>query len=139
MSRTWPGNTLAGTVAAGGASGIPGIVLDDAMAPIQESAEDRRAEKEQRAMPVVAGAESEVRHYWEPVDRLRHERNLHAAAAGGMGAAGVPTMYGAIKSVPWEAKPERMCSWPEVGSQFSRMRASLTFSAVMSSRRFSPP
>lgn len=118
--RAWPGNVMAGTIAAGGASGIPGIVLDDikgaTIDPLnamrKDMVEERRAEKEQRAMPVMAGAEPEVRHYWEPVDRLRHERNVHAGFAGGMGAAGGPTMYAAGKSAPWAA---RTMSGPMLG------------------------
>ena len=110
LYRTWPGNVGAGAIAAGGASGIPGVLLDDARGALdplhamyRNAVEERRAETEQRQMPVTAGAQPEVNHYWDQLDRPRHERNVHAGFAGGMGLAGGPTAYAAGKTVPWAA------------------------------------
>ncbi len=111
-SRTWPGNIIAGTVGGSAASGIPGVVLDDikgvTIDPLnamrKEMADENRSEKDSRTMPITEGAEPEVRNYWGQVDQLRHERNKHAAMAGGLFAAGAPTTYGAIKTVPWALK-----------------------------------
>lgn len=109
INRTWPGNVGAGAMVAGGASGIPGTVLNDVkgatLDPLnamrKEQIEENRAEHERRASPTVEGGQPEVEHYWKQLDQLRHERNTHAGFASGLGLAGGPTMYAAGKSVPW--------------------------------------
>lgn len=64
--RTWPGNLLAGTVAAGGASGIPGAVIGDA--------------KDALGGPVAA-YDQDLRDYREPEKAYRlddpHIKKIH--------------------------------------------------------------
>lgn len=98
INRTWPGTVGAGAIAAGGASGVPGMVLDQAR---------------DAASGPVAAYDQEVRDYREPEKSYRtddpHIKKIHSdmertnnVLAGHMGVgAGLSAATPALAKLGW--------------------------------------
>lgn len=108
VERTWPGNVGAGGLAVGGASGIPGVVLDDLKSladPLYDLRKEAASEpgRIDRKAPFREDAGPEIGHYQKQRSEAARARNLNIGLAGAESVGGVGTTYGAIKSTPWAA------------------------------------
>lgn len=114
IDRRWPGNVMAGVGAPAAATGIPGVMMDDARG-VAEAAldpmlgqyrtmqQEMTREHEQRAVPLRPDAEAHpnIANYQHLQDEARLRRNINAGEAAGETLGGIGATYGAMKTVPW--------------------------------------
>lgn len=103
-SRTWPGNIGAGVGVAGGATGIPGVMMDDAKSavdPVHAMQRDMAQESVDRGAPFRPEAAPQIAFYQKQLDEARRARNINMGYAGAETAGGVGATYGAMKTTPW--------------------------------------
>lgn len=116
IDRKWPGNVAAGVGAAAGATGVPGVMLDDAKSAIEgvidpmvgqhrTMRQEMAQEGAERAVPLRSDAEARpnIANYQHLQDEARLRRNINVAEAAGETLGGVGATYGAMKTVPWAA------------------------------------
>ncbi len=109
-----PGNLMAGAGTAAGATGVPGVMLDDAKGAAESyidpvigqyrtMQQEMGREREQNAVPLRgdAAARPNIAYYQNQQDEAKHRRNINVADAVGEGIGGVGATYGAMKTVPW--------------------------------------
>jgi hypothetical protein len=115
-SRKWPGNVMAGVGGTAAATGIPGVVIDDAKGAAEDildpmvgryrtMRQEMANERERDAVPLRTDAEAHpnIANLQRLQGEARHRRNINVADAVGEGIGGVGATYGAMKTVPWAA------------------------------------
>lgn len=111
IDRTWPGNTMATVGGTAAATGIPGVMLDDATSTAENyldpmvgqyrtMQQEMAREHEQRAAPLRTDADAHpnIANYQHLQNEARLRRNINAGTAAGESLGGVGATYGAMKT-----------------------------------------
>ncbi len=117
IDRRWPGNLMAGVGTAAGATGIPGIMMDDAKDKANEYIDpaigqyhtmqaEAAKEHEQNAVPLRTDAEAHpnIAHYQHLQGEAQHRRNINAADAGLEMAGGIGASAALPSATRWAGR-----------------------------------